>query len=47
MTPVFKATAALNPLEILVSISTKKTGPSTKLRKKPMEIADRISVVIV
>ena len=47
ITPEFNVIAALKPFEILVSIRTKKTGPNTKLRKNPIEMADKISVVIV
>jgi len=46
MTPRSKEIAARKPFVILVSISTKKTGPKTKLKKKPMEIAVNKSVNI-
>jgi len=31
---------------MLVSMRTKKTGPKTKLKKKPMDIAVKRSVII-
>ena len=39
ITPKSKARAALNPLTILVSKRTKKTGPIIKARKKPNGMA--------
>jgi len=46
ITPRSKEIAARKPFVILVSISTKKTGPNTKLKKKPIEIAVSKSVII-
>ena len=46
ITPKSKEIAALNPLVMLVSMRTKKTGPKTKLKKKPMDIAVKRSVII-
>src|SRR5690606_13756627 len=39
--------AALNPLVILVSINTKKTGPIIKLRKKPKDAPVKISSILI
>lgn len=46
ITPKSKATAALKPFVALVSISTKKTGPIIKAKKKPNGIAVCMSSII-
>ena len=45
-TPRSKEIAARKPLVMLVSISTKNTGPKTKLKKNPIDIAVKRSVSI-
>ena len=46
MTPRSNEIAARNPFVMLVSINTKNTGPNTKLKKNPIEIAVKRSVII-